>query len=47
MTSRRKWPVAIIGSGNGTDLMVKILRSEGPLSVGAQTWVRERQIRVR
>jgi acetaldehyde dehydrogenase len=38
--TRASWPVAIIGSGNiGTDLMIKIARGDGPLTVSAMVGV--------
>jgi acetaldehyde dehydrogenase len=40
VTVQHKWPVAIIGSGNiGTDLMIKIARGEGVLTVAAMVGI--------
>lgn len=40
MSTQQHWPVSVIGSGNiGTDLMVKILQDEGPLSMAAMVGI--------
>lgn len=40
LTYQDKWPVAVLGTGNiGTDLMIKILRSDGPLRVAAMVGI--------
>lgn len=40
MSSTSRYPVAIIGSGNiGTDLMIKIIRDNGPLEVAAMVGI--------